>query len=253
MTRPCSKRHVLTCLLPVAPIPPSDVTVKYMSHTRTSKHIYTHHFLHCHILAKKKSCPDLRSNPHKAEVPPSSICYHTLFTNNYTYINVSEHLMNTSLNTEQIGTETELKYGSFQVFMAIVHYLMVFSWVSEPYGRCVYQYSSKMLEHTSTTRCRKPREDHQLMNYNVSTGNITHVMWVIAQNSRSLIFLFQQTIIHLLFHHHSPNITFNFCMNFVCLKNSTSIQYILNKNYCNYQYQSLLAAYSVMFMRTAAI
>jgi hypothetical protein len=35
--------------------------------------------------------------------------------------------MNTSLNTEQIGTENELKYGSFQVFMAIVHYLMVFS------------------------------------------------------------------------------------------------------------------------------
>jgi len=30
---------VLTGLLPVTPIPPSDVTVKYMSHT--SKHIYT--------------------------------------------------------------------------------------------------------------------------------------------------------------------------------------------------------------------
>ena len=70
-------------------------------------------------------------------------------------------------------------------------------------------------------------------------------MWAIAQNSRSLFF--QQKIIHLLFCHHSPNITFNFCINFICLKNSTSIQYILNKNYCNYQYQSLLAAYSVIF------
>jgi len=69
----------------------------------------------------KWSSHNLWSDPHKAEVPTSSICYHTLFTNYNTYKKGSEHLMNTVLNTEQIRTKTELKYGSFQVFMAIVH------------------------------------------------------------------------------------------------------------------------------------
>ena len=163
---------MLTGLLPVAPTPPSDVTVKYVSHT--SKHMYT---ISCVAIfwPPKKSSHDLRSDPHKAEVSKLSICYHTLFINYYTYKKVSEHFMNTSLNIEQIGTEPELKYGSFQVFMAIVHYLMVFSWVSMPNGRCVFQCSSKMLEHTSTTWCRKPREDLQLMNYNILPLVILHM------------------------------------------------------------------------------
>jgi len=131
---------VLTGLLPVAPTPPSVVTVQYMSHT--SEHIYT---ISCVAIfwPKKKSSHDLRSDPHKAEVPTSSTCYHTLFTDYYTYKKVSEHLMNTSLNNEQTGTETELKYGSFQDFMAIVHYLMVFSWVSKPNGNVCSSVSPK--------------------------------------------------------------------------------------------------------------
>jgi len=83
--------------------------------------------------------------------------------------------MNRALNIEQIRTKTELKYGSFQVFMAIVHYWMVFSCVSKPNGRSVFQCASKTLEHTSTTQCRKPRKDHQLMNYNKFPLVILHM------------------------------------------------------------------------------
>ena len=59
--------------------------------------------------------------------------------------------------------------------MAIVHYLVVFSWVSKPNDSSVFQCSSKMLEHTSTTQYRKPREDIQLMNYNMFPLVISHM------------------------------------------------------------------------------